>query len=178
LRQLREAPQASLFAAMPGLRNLTGNFEVTDFIKIRPVDLYITGGHRQPGIVLVGDAFATSCPAAGTGANKVFTDVERLCNIHIPRWLPTEGMSAEKIGAFYDDPVKIACDRHSTAKAYHLRSLSIDAGLSWRARRWGRFAARLGVGLARQARTMSLPMRWTGAERPAVQERVRARSGI
>ncbi|MDQ2953369.1 MAG: FAD-dependent monooxygenase [Pseudomonadota bacterium] len=178
LRQLREAPQETLFAAMPGLRKLTGNFEVTDFIKIRPVDLYVTRGHRQPGIVLVGDAFATSCPAAGTGANKVFTDVERLCNVHIPRWLATEGMDAEKIGAFYDDPVKMACDRHSTAKAYHLRSLSIDAGLSWRARRWGRFVARLGIGLARQAHTMSVPMRWPGGERSAVQERVRARSII
>lgn len=178
LRQLREAPQETLFAAMPGLQKLTGNFEVTDFIKIRPVDLYVTRGHRQPGIVLVGDAFATSCPAAGTGANKVFTDVERLCNVHIPRWLATEGVDAEKIGAFYDDPVKIACDRHSTAKAYHLRSLSIDAGLSWRARRWGRFVARLGLGLARQARRMSVPMRWARGERPAVQERVRARSGI
>ena len=61
---------------------------------------------RQAGVVLVGDAFATSCPAAGTGTGKVFTDVERLCNVHIPRWLATPGMGADKIAAFYDDPVK------------------------------------------------------------------------
>ncbi len=95
---------------MPGLRKLTGDFEVTDFVKIRPVDLYVTTGHRQAGIVLVGDAFATSCPAAGTGCNKVFTDVERLCNVHIPRWLATRGMGEDKIAAFYDDAVKTACD--------------------------------------------------------------------
>ena len=53
--------------------------------------------HVQPGFVLVGDAFATSCPAAGTGTNKVFTDVERLCNVYIPRWLATPGMGREKI---------------------------------------------------------------------------------
>ena len=85
LRELREAPEAALFALMPGLRKLTGNFEVTGQVKIRPVDLYVTQGHQQAGVVLVGDAFATSCPAAGTGCNKVFTDVERLCNVHIPR---------------------------------------------------------------------------------------------
>ena len=85
---------------------LMGDFAVTDFVKIRPVDLYVTKGHRQPGVVLVGDAFATSCPAAGTGARKVLIDVERLCNVHIPQWLATPGMGEEKIAAFYDDPVK------------------------------------------------------------------------
>jgi 2-polyprenyl-6-methoxyphenol hydroxylase-like FAD-dependent oxidoreductase len=150
LRQLREAPQDTMFAAMPGLRKLTGDFAVTDHMKIRPADLYVTRDCRRPGIVLIGDAFATSCPAAGTGAAKVFTDVERLCNVHIPRWLASDGMGEEKIAAFYDDPVKKACDAHSLAKAYHLRSLSIETGLTWSARRWVRFMGRLGVGLLRQ----------------------------
>ena len=87
-----------------------GDFTVPGFVKIRPVDLYVTKGYRQDGIVLVGDAFATSCPAAGTGARKVLVDVERLCNVHIPRWLATPGMGEAKIAAFYDDPVKQACD--------------------------------------------------------------------
>jgi hypothetical protein len=124
-------------------------------VKIRPADLYVTRGVRQAGIVLVGDAFATSCPAAGTGAGKVFTDVERLCNVHIPGWFGTARMDADKIAAFYDDPVKRAYDSHSTAKAYHLRSLSLDDGLSWRARRWARFIAQLGVGTLRRMRDRS-----------------------
>lgn len=151
LRRFREAPRDTLLAIMPGLERFTGDFEVPDFVKIRPADLYVTRGHRQAGIVLVGDAFATSCPAAGTGTGKVFTDVERLCNVYIPRWLATPGMGEEKIAAFYDDPVKAASDNASAAKAYHVRSLSIEDGLSWRARRWGRFMARLGVGMLRQA---------------------------
>jgi 2-polyprenyl-6-methoxyphenol hydroxylase-like FAD-dependent oxidoreductase len=152
LRRLREAPQETLFAAMPGLRKLTGEFDASDPIKIRPVDLYVTDGYRQAGIVLVGDAFATSCPAAGTGANKVFTDVERLCNVHIPLWLASPGMGEDKIAAFYDDEVKQACDAHSTAKAYYLRALSTEAGFTWRARRYSRFLAQLGLGTLRQAR--------------------------
>jgi 2-polyprenyl-6-methoxyphenol hydroxylase-like FAD-dependent oxidoreductase len=34
-------------------------------LKIRPVDLYVNDAGHQPGVVLVGDAFATSCPVAG-----------------------------------------------------------------------------------------------------------------
>jgi 2-polyprenyl-6-methoxyphenol hydroxylase-like FAD-dependent oxidoreductase len=158
LRQLRQTPEAALAALMPGLRRLTGPIEVIGPVKIRPVDLYVTEGQRQSGIVLVGDAFATSCPAAGTGCNKVFTDVERLCNVHIPRWLASEGMGEDKIAAFYDDPEKRACDAFSTDKAYYLRSLSTDAGLAWRTRRAARFLGQVGVGALRQASGL-LPVR-------------------
>ncbi len=75
LKQFRDAPQKTLFELMPGLRPLMGEFEVTDFIKIRPVDLYAIHGHELAGLVLVGDAFSTSCPAAGTGARKAINDV-------------------------------------------------------------------------------------------------------
>jgi 2-polyprenyl-6-methoxyphenol hydroxylase-like FAD-dependent oxidoreductase len=153
LREFREAPQQTLFAAMPGLRKLMGNFEVTDRIQIRPVDLYATRGHRQPGVVLLGDAFGTSCPAAGTGARKALTDAERLCNIHIPQWLATPGMGENKIAAFYDDPVKQACDEFSLAKAYELRSFTVDSGLSWLARRWIKFGGQLARGSLRQAQS-------------------------
>ncbi len=151
LRQMRHAPREALFALMPSLHRLTGEVEATE-IKIRPVDLHITKGHRQAGIVIVGDAFATSCPAAGTGCNKVFTDVERLGNHHIPRWLATDGMGVDKIAAYYDDPVKVASDQYSHDKAFYLRALSTDGGLTWRARRWARFIAQSGVGALRSAR--------------------------
>jgi 2-polyprenyl-6-methoxyphenol hydroxylase-like FAD-dependent oxidoreductase len=149
-RQLRQAPEQALLAMMPGLDRIADRFKVTGQIRIRPADLYASSGHRRAGVVLVGDAFATSCPAAGTGTNKVFTDVERLCNHYIPAWLSTEGMGENKIATFYDDPVKTECDAWSTAKAFHLRSLSIDNGLSWRARRWARFIVRAGEGALRQ----------------------------
>jgi 2-polyprenyl-6-methoxyphenol hydroxylase-like FAD-dependent oxidoreductase len=150
-RVFRQAPKETLLSLMPGLGRLLGDFDVTGLVQVRPVDLYATKGYRQPGVVLVGDAFATSCPAAGTGCNKVFTDVERLCNVHIPHWLASAGMGAEKIATYYDDPVKIACDTESFEKAVRLRSLSLDDGLTWRARRWLLFVAHLGIGALRQA---------------------------
>jgi len=148
----RQAPEQAMRALMPGLLHMMGEFKVIGPVKVRPADLCVTEGHIQPGIVLVGDAFSTSCPAAGTGTTKVFTDVERLCTLYIPQWLATDSMDAEKITAFYDDPVKTACDARCLAKAYHLRSLSIDNGLSWRAQRWARFIVRLSQGVLRPIR--------------------------
>ena len=59
-------------------------------------------------------------------------------------------MGADKIGAYYADPVKNACDRHSFDKAFTLRSMSIDEGLLWRVRRWTRFLGRLVIGMIRR----------------------------
>ena len=139
LKQFRDAPKQTMLAAIPNLQKLTGPFEVEGFVKIRPIDLYVSEGYRQAGIVLVGDAFATSCPAAGTGAGKALMDVERLCNIHIPQWLATPGMGVEKIATFYDDPVKQAYDTWCDKKAYGLRASSIGTGLYWTAQRWAKF---------------------------------------
>ena len=152
LRQMRQAPEQTLTASLPKLRKLTGDFKVTGEIKVRPADLYVSTGYRQPGVVLAGDAFATSCPVTGTGTDKVFTDVTQLCNVHIPNWLSSDGMSEHKIAAFYDDPVKQECDAWSAAKAWSFRSVTIDDGIYWRAQRWARFIAGSGGGLLRRMR--------------------------
>lgn len=162
LRDFRHAPEATMMALMPGLQRMLGDFRVSTPIRIRPADLCATDGYLQPGVVLAGDAFSTSCPAAGTGTTKVFTDVERLCNAHIPAWLATDGMDVDKIKQFYDDPAKVDCEARSLAKAYHLRSLSIERGLPWRAGRWTRFAVRLAQGV-RYATRKRLP---PGSARP------------
>lgn len=150
LHELRRAPAATLDAALPRLKRITGAFDIPGELKIRPVDLYVNDASHQPGVVLVGDAFATSCPVAGTGCDKVFTDVERLCNIHIPQWLASDGMDADKIAAFYADPVKRTCDEWSAAKAFDFRSVSIATSPCWTAQRWARFMAWSSQGLLRR----------------------------
>ena len=149
LQRMRRAPEETLNATLPRLRRITGEFRIDGDIKIRPADLYVSSGYRQPGVVLVGDAFETTCPVTGTGTDKVFTDVERLCNVHIPAWLATDGMAQSKIEAFYDDPVKQACDAWSAGKAYHFRAVSIEMGLYWRAQRAARFLDSLGRSVLR-----------------------------
>lgn len=149
LRKLRRAPAETLDSALPRLKRITGPFDIPGEMKIRPVDLYVNDSSGQPGLVLVGDAFSTSCPVAGTGCDKVFTDVERLCNVYIPRWLASDGMDTDKIAAFYSDPVKRACDEWSAAKAFDFRSVSIATSPYWTAQRWARFVAWSVQGLLR-----------------------------
>ncbi len=152
LATMRKAPKQALLEAIPGLEQAIGLFEVSGPVWIRPADLYRTKGVEVPGVVLAGDAFATSCPAAGTGTGKVFTDVERLCNRYIPHWLATEGMEAGKIAAFYADPDKVAYDAHSLNLAFSLKAASIDPGFKWALVRWGKFLLRAGIGTARRLR--------------------------
>ena len=149
LPAFRKAPEAAMRELMPRLERMMGKFRVSGLVRIRPADLCVNDNYLQPGVVLAGDAFSTSCPAAGTGTTKVFNDVQLLCNTHIPRWLASEGMNAGKIAAFYNDPEKVACEEACLAKAYHLRSLSIDNGFAWRVQRWARFAVRLSDGISR-----------------------------
>jgi 2-polyprenyl-6-methoxyphenol hydroxylase-like FAD-dependent oxidoreductase len=153
LKQFRDQPRETLIALWPKLHEIMGDFTVSSFVQIRPVDLYVTKGYRQDGIVLVGDAFSSSCPAAGTGARKALVDVERLCNVHIPRWLASAGMGDAKISAFYNDPIKRACDTLSETKAFRLRSYSIDTAPHWIALRLAKFAAVWGRGLLRRLNT-------------------------
>jgi 2-polyprenyl-6-methoxyphenol hydroxylase-like FAD-dependent oxidoreductase len=149
---LRRDPREALLQAMPKLEQVVGPFEVTNQVWVRPADLYQTKNVEQAGVVLVGDAYSTSCPGGGTGTGKVFTDVERLCNRYIPEWLATDGMGAEKVAAFYADPDKLAYDAHSRDAAFTLKSTSIDPGLYWMLRRWGKFVARAMIGVTRRLR--------------------------
>jgi len=152
LREMRKKPAETMNAALPRLRRITGEYSVSGDVKIRPADLYVSTGYRQPGIVLVGDAFAATCPVTGTGSDKVFTDVTQLCNVHIPAWLGTEGMSEAKIASYYADPVKQACDSWSMAKAISFRKVTLDRGIYWRAQRLARFLAWFGEGQVRRLR--------------------------
>jgi 2-polyprenyl-6-methoxyphenol hydroxylase-like FAD-dependent oxidoreductase len=134
-RAFRDNPRETLFATLPGLRRLTGEIEVVGKVKIRRTDLYVTENHRRGGVVLVGDAFQSTCPAAGNGTTRVMTDVGQLCRSYVPQWLGTAGMGPEKIAQFYDDPVKLACDRDCSRLAEYGLSFATDRGVMWRARR-------------------------------------------
>ena len=163
LHAMRKAPVETLFATLPGLKAFTGDIAVSGPVKIRPADLYVTTGLDRPGVVAIGDAYSTSCPSAGTGTGKVFTDVERLCNRYIPEWLASPGMGAGKIAAFYADPVKAAYEIQCRQRAFRARDLAINTGITWEARRRLRFAAHVGRGIARRARHL-VAGRSTGPE--------------
>jgi 2-polyprenyl-6-methoxyphenol hydroxylase-like FAD-dependent oxidoreductase len=133
--KMRDAPYETLIETLPGLKKFTGDFAIVDKAKLRAIDLRFADNYRKAGVVLIGDAFQTSCPAAGTGITRALSDVDRLCQVYVPQWLASPGMGAEKIGTFYDDPVKKACDAHAQHVAHYRRAITIDRSMPWELRR-------------------------------------------
>jgi 2-polyprenyl-6-methoxyphenol hydroxylase-like FAD-dependent oxidoreductase len=141
IKALRTDPLAALDGRLPGLRRRLGDVELDGRVQNWIMDLAVARNVRQPGVVLIGDAYQTSCPAAGTGVSRLLTDVERLA-AHVPAWMQTPGMDAAKIASFYDDPVKAAMDAQALGMAGYRRAFTVDTRLAWRARRQAQFLRR------------------------------------
>ncbi|MGB3140382.1 MAG: FAD-dependent monooxygenase [Aestuariivirga sp.] len=149
LRKFRHQPREALFDLIPTLAQFTGPFTIDGQVSIRPVDLVRVKAPERPGIVLVGDAYSTSCPAAGTGVNKVLTDVQRLCTTYVPAWLGKETIEAADVADFYADPVKVQCEVESLQKALWLRRVSTGTSLRLRGWRGARFVVQSALGQLR-----------------------------
>ncbi|QDP25287.1 FAD-dependent oxidoreductase [Bradyrhizobium cosmicum] len=135
MRELRREPEATVLRLLPGLWPYLGDFRVTDKVQNWVMDLTVVEGHLQPGIVLIGDAFQTNCPAAGTGVARLLVDVDRLCTEYAPRWLASAGMGTEKISQFYSDPDKVAADQRSLKMAHFRHALTSRSDIGWDVRR-------------------------------------------
>ncbi|MGY4402880.1 FAD-dependent oxidoreductase [Bradyrhizobium sp. USDA 3315] len=143
MRELRRDTRRTLLRLMPGLQPYLGDFEVVGQVQNWVMDLTVTAGHLQPGVVLIGDAFQTNCPAAGTGVGRLLVDVERLCTDYVPRWLETAGMGVDKIAQFYSDRDKLAADQHSLQLANFRQALTSNTGVRWNLRRKLHFLRRM-----------------------------------
>jgi len=151
-RAFRANPQAMLCELMPEIAGQCGNFAVAGPVEVRQVSLTTTRQHRRAGVVTIGDAFWTTCPTPGIGINRVVTDVDRLASTYIPQWLETPGMDADKICAFYDDPVKVATDEAGMRSSIYAKRITIETGLEWRLRRLRNNTARQLMILGRKMR--------------------------
>lgn len=123
--QFRKTPTASLREFLPAFERLFRAPIVDGPVQLRPNDITVARNHRQPGVVLIGDAFFTTCPVSGTGMDKALNDVERLQQL-VPQWLATPGMDADKIRQFYDDPVKQQIDAASLDLSLRERAVRMD----------------------------------------------------
>ena len=133
VRQLRQAPRETLLQAMPALANELGEFTVEQ-LQCRTSDVAVASQHQRDGIVYIGDAFQTPCPAAGTGISRLLVDVERL-TVHATRWLAANDTSAASLQSYYNDPVKRRSDRAAINEARFRRAISTNASLFWAVRR-------------------------------------------
>jgi 2-polyprenyl-6-methoxyphenol hydroxylase-like FAD-dependent oxidoreductase len=140
---------------MPEISAQCGNFEVASPVEVRQVNLTTTQGHRRDGVVFIGDAFVTTCPTPGVGIGRVMIDVDQLHSVHIPRWLETPGMAADKISAFYDDPVKVASDVEGMRVSYYAKQITTETSLEWRVRRLRNNTARQLMIIGRKVRQLA-----------------------
>ena len=145
----RARPAEMLRAMMPGLEPILGAFEVTGRVVTRPIALHVVEDPVRAGIVLIGDAFATTCPTGGAGLDKVLTDVERLAAL-VPGWLAAGDTGAAAVARFYADPAKLACDAEARRRDAYARAMALDPGLAWTARRWRNFLVLSGLGWLRR----------------------------
>ncbi|MER8633802.1 FAD-dependent monooxygenase [Mesorhizobium opportunistum] len=151
-RDFRADPQKMLRELMPEISAQCGNFEVASPVEVRQVNLTTTQGHRRDGVVFIGDAFCTTCPTPGVGIGRVMIDVDQLHSVHIPRWLETPGMAADKIDAFYDDPVKVTSDEKGMRVSFYAKRITTETGLEWRVRRLRNNTARQLMIIGRKVR--------------------------
>jgi 2-polyprenyl-6-methoxyphenol hydroxylase-like FAD-dependent oxidoreductase len=134
-RRMSRDPLAALAELSPAIASLIAGARLVRRCEARGSDLYAVSGHRQAGVVLIGDAFHAPCPASGTGMLRILNDIDVLANGHLPAWLATPGMGAAKIAGFYDDPVKQRLDRASLAASLRGRGSTVGDGAYWRTRR-------------------------------------------
>lgn len=144
VREFLDAPLRALDHVCPGLERDTGPLEVEGKVQAVPTAYYRLENVVQPGVVVIGEEFQSVSPATGTGLDKVLTDVSVLCREHVPEWLSTRGMGAEKIARFYDDPLKRRIDERARAEWVH----SYNRTFRPRTARLRRLAWRAGRALA------------------------------
>jgi len=134
--ELRRAPRLAMERAFPWLPRLLGDYRVTSKIENRVIDLYVADVQPLDGVVMIGDALQSVCPATGTGLSKVLTDVALLCEEYVPTWLRSADLPASAIAQFYRDARKLACDWSSLEAALYQRRLATDRSpLGWLHRR-------------------------------------------
>lgn len=124
-------PAAALQRLMPGLTRTYGAVEAVGPVQHRPIDIVEIANPVRDGVVVIGDAFCTTCPGWGTGITKALSDVTVLIR-HLPDWLATPGMDSAKIAAFYTDPDKVAADQLSVGKSLRMRRMKMGRDVASR----------------------------------------------
>jgi 2-polyprenyl-6-methoxyphenol hydroxylase-like FAD-dependent oxidoreductase len=140
LRSVVTDPRHAVEHMVPRMTRVVGEWRAISRVDIRAIDLFVADSPPADGIVLIGDACQSACPATGTGLGKVMTDVEVLCRTHVRAWLDTPGMTADKIAAYYRDARKTASDGSSLYDAEYRRQLTTDRSFRWRVHRTASYA--------------------------------------
>lgn len=142
--QARRTPLAALEAFAPGLKSRLAGAREDGAAEIRVTHLQRLIRPERPGLVVIGDAFQTSCPSTAFGVTRLLTDIRQLV-ARIPAWLQAEAIDVQLIADFYADPAKTDIDREALVAADRMRMSATETSLRWRLRRQAaRLKRRLG----------------------------------
>ncbi len=168
-------PKQALLGVMPSLEQTIGFFEVLGKVQVRPNSIHrADNAWQRQGVVLIGDAYQSSCPAVGTGIGRILTDVEALSRF-LPSWLATPGMGIEKLAQFYKDPAKQRFDSRAIQDARFRRAICSEVDWRWRAYRTQHYYRRRILGTISRAMRRDTPA--VGSVMDQTQHAVRARTG-
>jgi len=162
--RFRRDPLAALLTVMPGLAARLHGATVSGEVELRATDLYTVDSPSLDGVVLIGDARRTSCPASGTGISRIIGDVRALADRYVPDWLETQS----EVSHFYADAVIRRLDADLHRRSMNGRSLAVDTAPVWRLRR---LAHKFRSALARSGSPAGEPRFYSG-------DMVRVRSAV
>lgn len=126
---LRRAPLQGLLKLMPGLRGRLAQARLTGEAEIRVTDLYTVDASMLDGVVPIGDARRTSCPASRTGVSRILNDVRVLAESFAPEWL------AGRPARFTSDPSVTALDEQWHHQSLAGRDRALNTSAAWRLNR-------------------------------------------
>jgi 2-polyprenyl-6-methoxyphenol hydroxylase-like FAD-dependent oxidoreductase len=150
-------PKQALLGVMPSLGQTIGPFEVVSKVQVRPNSIQRAEAWHRAGVVLIGDAYQSSCPAVGSGIGRILADVEALSRL-MPSWLTTPGMGVDKLAQFYQDPAKRRFDDQALRDAKFRRALCSEASWRWKAYRTQYYYRRRTLGIISRTIRRDLPL--------------------
>ena len=156
VKLFKRDPKQALLGVMPSLGQTIGPFEVVGRVQVRPNSIQRADAWQREGVVLIGDAYQSSCPAVGTGIGRILADVEALSRF-VPSWLATPGMGVDKLAQFYQDPAKRQFDDKAVRDAQFRRALCSETGWRWKAYRTQYYYRRRTLGIMSRAIGRDVP---------------------
>jgi len=138
--RFRSDPMGELFRALPSLAEKLEGARPVSPVQLRIVDLYAVERPARDGVVLVGDARRTSCPASGTGVSRILQDAKLLTATHLPAWFEANRFDAARIAAFYAEPELTALDQDAHKRSMNGRLVATKRSAYWRLRRLAKLA--------------------------------------
>jgi hypothetical protein len=124
LRTFRTTPQAAVSAALPHLRVWLAGCSMHGAAQMRVCDLYDVARPSRSGVVLIGEARRSDCPA--TGDMRLLDDLSALQGL-TPLWLE-HGADLHRLDAFYADETRRRQEAAAHKRAMRLRRAALRVG--------------------------------------------------